>query len=108
MDAEAKRKKENEILYKMYESGMSLGEIARKLNINKGNLSARFSKNAELSSLREERKKSEKNLGALLCENKERIRQMMQEGMTLEEMARILKCKTGSLYYWLYKKKILY
>ena len=108
MNAKAKRKKEeNDILYKMYESGMSLSAIARILHINKGNLSKRFTEDERLASLREERKKNEKNIGTFLCENKEKVRKMMQEGMTIEEMALILKCKKGSLYYWLYKKKIL-
>lgn len=108
MDAKSrkeKQEKENDILYNMYESGMSLGEIARKLHINKGNLSVRFSKDERLSSLREERKKNRKTIGDLFYKQSDRIMQMLKEGMAISEIADILKCSKGSVYYWMKKER---
>ena len=43
----------------------------------------------------------------MLYENKERIKQLLSEGLSIDGVAMLLECKKSTLCYWLYEKGIL-
>ena len=98
-------KREDEI-DKMYEGGLSICEIAKELNMNKGSLSRLFKNNKKLAQLKYERE--ENSVSKMIYENRMKIRGMINEGLSLREIAEILNCKRHVLDYWLYRKKLLY
>ena len=101
--------KKKELIYKMYASGMSMCEIARVLHINKSSLSRRFKRDKRLTELKQKREETKiVGAGDVIKKNKDRIREMLSEKVTLEEIAKMLNITKSALKFWLYKKRILY
>ena len=93
----------------MYASGMSMCEIARVLHINKSSLSRGFKRDKRLNELKQKREETKiVGAGDVIKKNKDRIREMLSEKVTLEEIANMLNITKSALKFWLYKKRILY
>ena len=108
MSEEGKRKRsfEDKAIHDLYKKGYSLSEISKMLFISISTLSKIFKKDEKLALLKKAREE-ENQAGSLFYKNKARIKEMMREGMTFEQMSEVLKCKRSTLYYWVCKKDIL-
>ena len=100
------KKRRDEKIYEMYKSGMSMSAIGKELNIDKGNLSRIFKKSERLKELLG--KKESLSVKKLVFENRVKIREMLNEGLSLTAIAETLGCKRSTLYYWLYERQFFY